>query len=326
MAERGGDSMKQRVFDGMEYVYAVYREGSFQKAAEKLFVSQPSVSASVRRVEERAGSRLFDRSRKPLALTECGEAYIACAEKIFAMERDFTEYVNDWEGLRRGRVAVGGSSLFSSLLLPPMMASFRERYPGITLTLAEETTPRLEEMLRQGTVDLVVDYTIPNMELYDSATVREDALILAVPRAAAVNARLAPYRIAPEEIGAAARSAAPGVPMELLKDESFVLLKPENDTRARADALCRLGGFEPKTAMEFDQQMTAYLAGCSGAGITFVSSVLVSRLSPNPGICYYRLPEPESRRDIRLFWKRGRYKTRAMEAFLAMPPENGGEE
>lgn len=113
-----------------------------------------------------------------------------------------------------------------------MMASFRERYPGITLTLAEETTPRLEEMLRQGTVDLVVDYTIPNMELYDSATVREDALILAVPRAAAVNARLAPYRIAPEEIGAAARSAAPGVPMELLKDESFVLLKPENDTRA----------------------------------------------------------------------------------------------
>ena len=143
--------MKQRVFDGMEYVYAVYREGSFQKAAEKLFVSQPSVSASVRRVEERVGSRLFDRSRKPLALTECGEAYIACTEKIFAMERDFTEYVNDWEGLRRGRLAVGGSSLFSSLLLPPMMASFRERYPGITLTLAEETTPRLEEMLRQGT-------------------------------------------------------------------------------------------------------------------------------------------------------------------------------
>ena len=153
--------MKQRVFDGMEYVYAVYREGSFQKAAEKLFVSQPSVSASVRRAEERVGSRLFDRSRKPLALTECGEAYIACAEKIFAMERDFTEYVNDWEGLRRGKLAVGGSSLFSSLLLPPMMASFRERYPGITLTLAEETTPRLEEMLRQGTGDIVGDYTIP---------------------------------------------------------------------------------------------------------------------------------------------------------------------
>lgn len=48
--------MKQSVFDGMEYVYAVYQEGSFQKASEKLFISQPSISASVRRVEERIGS------------------------------------------------------------------------------------------------------------------------------------------------------------------------------------------------------------------------------------------------------------------------------
>lgn len=318
--------MKQSVFDGMEYVYAVYQEGGFQKAAEKLFVSQPSVSASVRRVEERIGSCLFDRSRKPPALTECGEAYIACAKQIHAMERDFTEYVNDWEGLRRGKLVVGGSSLFSSLLLPPMMAAFRDRYPRITLTLVEETTGRLEELLRQGAVDLVVDYTIPNAELYEAKTVWEDVLILAVPKALAVNARLAPYRMTPEQIRAAARSAVPPVPMELLKDEPFILLKPENDTRVRADALCRIGGFVPKAAMEFDQQMTAYLAGCSGAGITFVSSVLVSRLSPNPGICYYRLPEPESLRSIRLFRKRSRYMTRAMEAFLALPQESGGKE
>lgn len=310
--------MKQSVFDGMEYVYAVYRAGSFQRAAEELFVSQPSVSASVRRVEERVGSRLFDRSRKPLALTECGEAYIACAEKILAMERGFAEYVNDWEGLRCGELVVGGSGLFSSLLLPPMLAAFREKYPRITLRPVEETTAKLEEMLRRGTVDLVMDYTIPNPEQYEAKTVCEDALVLTVPRQDAVNERLAPYRIAPERIGTAAQSAVPSAPMELLKDEPFVLLKPENDTRTRADALCRLGGFAPRPAMEFDQQMTAYLAGCSGAGLTFVSSVLVSRISPNPGICYYRLPEPECRRDVQLFWKRGRYKTRAMEAFLAL--------
>ena len=58
--------MKQSVFDGMEYVYAVYREGSFQRASERLFISQPSISASVRRVEERIGSQIFDRSVKPL--------------------------------------------------------------------------------------------------------------------------------------------------------------------------------------------------------------------------------------------------------------------
>ena len=88
--------MKQRVFDGMEYVYAVYREGSFQKAADKLYISQPSISASVGRVEERIGIRIFDRSMKPLALTECGRQYIRYTEQILAMEREMSEFVNDW--------------------------------------------------------------------------------------------------------------------------------------------------------------------------------------------------------------------------------------
>ena len=93
-------------------------------------------------------------------------------------------------------------------------------------------------------------------------------------------------------------------------------MKPENDTRMRADALCALGGFHPKKTMEFDQQTTSYLMGCSGAGIAFVSSILVARLSPSLSTCYYRLQEPESIRQVQIFHKRGRYVTKAMQAFL----------
>lgn len=308
--------MKQRVFDGMEYVYTVYQERSFQKAADKLFISQPSISASVRRIEERIGSQIFDRSMKPLGLTECGRQYIHYAEKIMAMEREFSEFVNDWEGLRRGNLVLGGSSLFSSLILPPMMAAFRKKYPQITLELVEETTGKLEEMLHQGFVDLVVDFTIPNAERYCSDVLEEDHVILAVPKGNSINSRLFSYRIDEENIGTLTRKAVPTVPVDLFRDETFVLMKSGNNTRERAEALCALGGFSPKVAMEFDQQMTSYIACCSGAGITFVSSVLVSRISPNPGLCYYRLPEPESRRNVQTFWKRDRYVTRAMEAFL----------
>ena len=308
--------MKQSVFDGMEYVYAVYQAGSFQKAAEKLFISQPSISASVRRVEDRIGSQIFDRGMKPLGLTECGREYICLAEKIMAMEREFSEYVNDWEGLRRGRLVLGGSSFFSSLVLPPMMAAFREKYPRLTLELVEESTGKLEDMLDRGLIDLVVDYAIPNPEKYDAEILKEDHVILAVPRGNPVNQKLDGYRIPPEAIGTPAQSAIAAVPIELFRDEAFILMKPENDTRQRADALCATGGFHPKNAMEFDQQTTSYLVGCSGAGITFVSSILVSRLSPNPGTCYYRLKEPESIRYVQIFRKRGRYVTQAMKAFL----------
>ena len=64
------------MFQGMKYIYAVYQEKSVSKAAERLCISQPSLSASIRRTEEKVGYPLFDRSTKPLSLTECGEKYI----------------------------------------------------------------------------------------------------------------------------------------------------------------------------------------------------------------------------------------------------------
>ena len=64
------------MFQGMEYIYTVYKEKSFSKAAKKLFISQPSLSATVKRIEKKIGAPIFDRSTKPLTLTECGEKYI----------------------------------------------------------------------------------------------------------------------------------------------------------------------------------------------------------------------------------------------------------
>ena len=64
------------MFKGMEYVYEVYREHSFSKAAQNLYVSQPSLSATIKRIENRIGFPIFDRSTTPIRLTECGEEYI----------------------------------------------------------------------------------------------------------------------------------------------------------------------------------------------------------------------------------------------------------
>ena len=80
------------MFQGMEYVYEVYKEKSFSKAAANLFISQPSLSANVKRIEKRIGYPIFDRSTKPLQLTECGEKYIQAVAEIEAnIERLKTE-------------------------------------------------------------------------------------------------------------------------------------------------------------------------------------------------------------------------------------------
>lgn len=309
--------MEDRVFQGMEYIYAVYKSGSFQKAAENLFISQPSISASVKRIEDRLGCQIFNRSVKPLQLTECGEKYIAAVEKIMAMEREFEEFVNDLGELRRGSLVLGGSTMFSSLVLPRLISKFSRIYPNIHLELVEETTSNLEAMLEKGVIDMVVDYKIPHIDNYDWTPLEEEHLLLAVPKAMPINNNLKTYRIDPKKIRSGEQSldSVPAVPLGRFREEPFILLKSENDSRQRAEQLCAEAGFHPKAFLEFDQQMTSYLVSCSGMGACFASSTLVRRFGPNPDMYYYRLDGEKSQRQICIYWKRGRYFTKAMKEF-----------
>ena len=87
---------------GMDYVYAVWQERSFSAAARRLFVSQPALSAAVKKVERELGLPIFDRSRSPLQLTDAGKAYIEAAERIYRIQHDLTRYCSDLAGLQSG--------------------------------------------------------------------------------------------------------------------------------------------------------------------------------------------------------------------------------
>ena len=123
------------MFQGMEYVYEVYREKSFSKAAAKLFISQPSLSATVKRIEKKVGYPIFDRSTKPLRLTEYGVQYIRTVERIMAAQAEFTTYLNDIGELKTGTLRIGGTNFFSSWILPPLIADFTQAYPQMQVSL-----------------------------------------------------------------------------------------------------------------------------------------------------------------------------------------------
>ena len=307
-----------RMFQGREYVYAVYREKSFSRAAQKLFISQPSLSAAVKRAEDRIGYPVFDRSTKPLKLTECGEKYIAAVEKMLAAEQEFYHYINDLGELKTGNLTLGGSSLFSSWILPQIMGRFSRKYPMVKISLVEESTSRLEELLQNGGVDLMMDNCDLDSTVFDSCVYQKEHLLLAVPGAFAVNGKLQEYAVPAREIrrGKLSESEIPPVPLEYFRDEPFALLKPDNDTRKRAMNLCRLHGFEPRMIFELDQQQTAYHVTCSGLGVSFVSDTLIIYGGANPGVVYYRLDGADSFRDLFFYWKKGRYFSRAMGEFL----------
>ena len=154
------------MFQGMRYVYEVYKEMSFSKAARNLYISQPSLSAAVKKAEQEAGFPIFDRSTSPIRLTEPGREYIRAVEMILDVENGFQNYINDLNGLRTGSISIGGTNLFVSFLLPPLLSRFTASYPAVEIQLAEASTEELTEKLFAGQLDLIIDnsaWTLPSM-------------------------------------------------------------------------------------------------------------------------------------------------------------------
>lgn len=308
------------MFRGMEYVYAVYKEKSFSKAAEKLFISQPSLSANVKREEQCVGYPIFDRSTKPLGLTEPGKKYIETVEKILSMQNEFSEYIDDLGDLKTGKLVLGGSSLYSSWVLPPLMGQFAKKYPQVQLELIEETTVNLRKMLQNGEIDFLLDNCELEDEIFERQLYRKEYLVLAVPKHFKINDGLEEFQISVESIRELSflSELVPSVDLSLFAREPFILLKPENDTRIRAMELCKQCEFTPNVVFELDQQMTSYNITCSGMGISFISNTLISKVPESSDVVYYKLGDKLSCRNLYFYWKRNSYFSRVMQEFLRL--------
>ena len=106
----------------MKYIYQVYTDGSFSRAAEHLYLTQPALSIAVQKVEESIGMPLFDRSRRPLQLTAAGEIYIGTIKKIMGLEQDLDRQIQDIQNLAAGEIRLGGSHYLNAYILPGVLS------------------------------------------------------------------------------------------------------------------------------------------------------------------------------------------------------------
>lgn len=307
----------------MNYVYEVYRQRSFTKAAQALYIAQPSLSQMVRKAEARIGAPIFDRSTSPIGVTELGRAYIRAAEQVLQIEADLQQYLDDTEKCLTGALTLGGTTFFTSYVLPPLVSAYSERYPGVELRLHEAHTGQLKQELQEGTLDFALDNTLLDPAIYEAVEIQTEQVILAVPRALPVNEKAAAFRLSAKELP---QAGAPCVPLELFADTPFLLLKEGNDTRSRAEQLCAQAGFEPKIRLALDQQLAAYNLAGYGLGAAFISDTLALSAPPDERLCFYRIDSPDATRSISLFYKRTRALTAPMRALLTMLKSPEGEE
>lgn len=300
----------------MKYIYQVYLDGSFSKAAEHLYMTQPALSMSVQKIESALGMPIFDRGTRPLSLTQAGQAYIETARQTMFLEQEMEQKIEDIRNLHTGTLCIGGSHYLNAYILPPVLTSFNKEHPGIRLELVEDSSAHLSQMLSDRELDLTFNCDPKFLQNFKRYPAFYDHILLAVPKGYPINASLSNMALSAEGImkGTHLNPASPTVDLIQFSELEFLLLSEGNNLHDRGLQLFQEAGFEPKVKMEVSQLVTAYHLAENAMAATFVSDRLVTAESRQ--LCYYKLDSNLTERLFYILLPERKYTSYAVRAFI----------
>ena len=282
--------------DQIRYFLAVARHLSFTRAAEALPLSQPSLTNQIRKLERELGVPLFERTTRRVRLTPAGEDFVQAAQQILNLVETAQMEMQEFSGLKRGRVLIGTIPTVGAFSLPPLLARFHRQFSGIELAIQEEGSDVLLQLLLDEALDLAI---ITAAEAHPSGALQRQCLV--------VDEMVV---LLPPDHHLSNREA---VTLSELKDEQFVLFKPGYGLRRIVLDACADAGFTPTIAFETSQRETIYSMVQEGLGIT---------LLPRSGIHHagytwrlVPLDPPNVTRELSLAWKSTRRQSEASNAF-----------
>ncbi|MGN8875253.1 LysR family transcriptional regulator [Pseudoflavonifractor sp. HCP28S3_F10] len=308
------------MFHNKDYIYCIYKEGSFSKAAEVLHIAQPSLSADVSRLEKRLGVQLFNRKTKPISVTPFGLEYIHAVEQIYEIEEHLQTLAYEVHSLQSGHLAIGGSSLDNPYTITQTIAQFKKRYPNIYLRIHDTNTVRSKQMLDAGELDLVITNRPMDVSKYEKLFCYSESLVWAIPQEFPINESLRGRELHRAMLGNRIFDVPDSrcVSAAELAEVPMILLDNTNYLRTCVDMIFQESRVEPIVALETENPSISYNFAMQGVGATIISNRLIENLNPGGKLLYYKLLSQYSKRNAYVYYSKGRYVTAAMKKFIEL--------
>ena len=170
--------------DQLRILNAISNEGSFKKAAEKLYISQPAVSLQVQNLERQLNTPLFYRDKRKARLTETGQLLIKYCDRILSLCEETCRALDELRTLQSGGLIIGASQTTGTYLMPRLIGIFRHKYPQIAVELQVHSTRKISWGIANGNIDLaVVGGEVPKelQHTLEVTSYAEDELALILP-------------------------------------------------------------------------------------------------------------------------------------------------
>jgi LysR family transcriptional regulator, transcription activator of glutamate synthase operon len=286
----------------LRYLVAVADELNFTRAAAREHIAQPALSQQIKRLEEQLGLPLVERTTRSVALTDAGELLVARARRVLNELDAARAELEALSGVYIGHVIVGVLHTMGPVDVSLALALFRERHPGVELTVREHSSEELAQMVRDDELDLAflsVTERVESQGLGLHQLVSEELVLLV-----SSSHRLAGRR---------------RVRMAELAGEEFISYREGARLRELLESAGRAVGFEPRVTLESNESGRIRRLVARGLGVAILPRSDAERHGADVAVC--TLVEPSLRRDITLAWREGRRLAPASAAFLELARE-----
>jgi DNA-binding transcriptional LysR family regulator len=280
----------------LRYLVALADERHFTRAAEREHIAQPALSQQIRRLEAELGLTLVERTTRRVAMTQAGELLVGRARRVLAELDAAQAELASLAGVQAGRLSVGALHTMGPVDLSLLLASFHRSHPAIELTVREQSSEELAEMLRVDEIDLAflsVTERIQSRGLTFQRLVSEE-LVVVLPRA---------HRLAKQ----------PSVRLAELAGESFISFRRGSRLRELLDGAAGEAGFDPHITLESNESRRIRSLVSSSLGVAILPRS--DATGPGAPVAVAKLVEPALARDVTLAARTQRRLSPAALAF-----------
>lgn len=286
----------------LRYLVALADEQHFTRAAAREHIAQPALSQQIRRLEQEIGLALVERTTRRVTVTEAGQTLVARARRILSEVDAANAEMQALAGVRSGHVMVGTMHTMGPVDVSIALAVFHERHPGVELTVREQSSEELAEMLRDDVLDLAFLSVTERMESHGLGLRQlvSEELVVVLPR----KHRLAKHGT---------------VRMAELADEQFISYRQGARLRELLTFAAHHAGFEAQIKLESNESERIKRLVARDMGVAILPRSDAER--PGTDVAVATLTDPALRRDITLACREGRRLAPAASEFLALSQE-----
>lgn len=283
-------------FEQLKAFVEVARNASFSRAAEKLFRTQPAISAQIRSLEEDVGARLFDRTGGRVTLTAGGKLFLQYAEECLQARRNIVRALAEMTRTPRGELVVSANEATCLYILPQVFAQFKRKYPRVSVSIARNERSRTLEAVMAQEVDFGVTAQPVNDPRLTIVPVHQDEMVVITPTGHPLAAK---------------RST------QLAQVAAFPLILPKQGrTRDAIDQLFSARQLKPEISMELESSelIKRFTAAGVGVGILARSNTAAEFAAGLLGVV--ELEDVRIARDLVLVYRKDKSLSRAAQAFI----------